>query len=224
MIKNILKKLLPFIFSKYIKFVYHTNKWVIVNDVKVKELWSENKTFIWMHWHGQSLMLPNNWSHNSQKLNALVSLHGDGELIAQTLNNLGINLIRGAGNPDKLGLKEKGGTAALRAMLKVLKNGQSVAFTADQPPGPGRIAGKGSIALAKLSGCPIVPVAATTSRRFEFDSWDNFTLNYPFGRGSLVFGDPIYVDKNSSEKEIENKRLSLQENLNMVTTQAKELV
>ena len=191
MIKNILKKLLPFIFSKYIKFVYQTNKWTRVNDVKIKKLWSENKTFIWMHWHGQSLMLPNNWSHNSQKLNALVSLHGDGELIAKTLNNLGINLIRGAGNPDKLGLKEKGGSAALRAMLKVLKNGQSVAFTADQHPGPGKIAGKGSIVLAKLSGCPIIPVAATTSRRFEFDSWDNFTLNYPFGRGSLVFGDPI---------------------------------
>ena len=224
MIKNILKKLLPFLFSKYIKFVYQTNKWTRVNDSKVKELWSENKTFIWMHWHGQSLMLPNNWSHNSQKLNALVSRHGDGELIAKTLNNLGINLIRGAGNPDKLGLKEKGGTLALRAMLKVLKSGQSVCFTADQPPGPGKIAGKGSIILAKLSGCPIIPVAATTSRRFEFDSWDNFTLNYPFGRGSLVFGDPIYVDKNSSEEEIENKRLSLQENLNMVTTQAKELV
>ena len=79
MIKNILKKLLPFIFSKYIKFVYQTNKWTRVNDVKIKKLWSENKTFIWMHWHGQSLMLPNNWAHNSQKLNALVSLHGDGE-------------------------------------------------------------------------------------------------------------------------------------------------
>ena len=38
-----------------------------------------------MHWHGQSLMLPNNWAHNSQKLNALVSLHGDGELIAHCL-------------------------------------------------------------------------------------------------------------------------------------------
>ena len=165
MIKNILKKLLPFIFSKYIKFVYHTNKWTIVNDVKVKELWSENKTFIWMHWHGQSLMLPNNWSHNSQKLNALVSLHGDGELIAKTLNNLGINLIRGAGNPDKLGLKEKGGTAALRAMLKVLKNGQSVAFTADQPPGPGRIAGKGSIVLAKLSGLSYCPCCSNDIKK-----------------------------------------------------------
>ena len=40
----------------------------------------------------------------------------------------------------------------------------------------------------------------------------------------MVFGDPIYVDKNSSEEEIENKRLSLQENLNMITTKAKELV
>ena len=224
MIKNILKKLLPFIFSKYVRFVYLTNKWTRVNDSKVKEFWSENKTFIWMHWHGQSLMLPNSWSHNSQKLNALVSRHGDGELIAKTLNNLGINLIRGAGNPDKLGIKEKGGTLAVRAMLKVLKSGQSVSFTADQPPGPGKIAGKGSIILAKLSGCPIIPVAATTSRRFEFDSWDNFTLNYPFGSGSLVFGDPIYVDKNSSEEDIENKRLLLQESLNIVTTKAQELV
>jgi hypothetical protein len=42
--------------------------------------------------------------------------------------------------------------------------------------------------------------------------------------GSLVFGDPIYVDKNSSEEEMKNKRLLLQESLNMVTTQAKELV
>ena len=109
MIKNILKKLLPFIFSKYIKFVYKTNKWTRLNDGKVKELWSENKTFIWIHWHGQSLMLPNHWSHSSQKLNALVSRHGDGDLIAKTLDNLGIELIRGAGNPDKLGLKEKGG-------------------------------------------------------------------------------------------------------------------
>jgi len=223
-IKNILKRLLPFFFSKYIKFVYKTNKWTRVNDSKVKELWVENKTFIWMHWHGQSLMLPNSWSHNSQKLNALVSRHGDGELIAKTLNNLGIDLIRGAGNPDKLGIKEKGGTVALRSMLKVLKNGQSVAFTADQPPGPGKIAGKGSIILAKLSGCPIIPVAATTSRRSEFNSWDNFTLNHPFGLGALVFGDPIYVDKNSSEDDIENKRLLLQESLNLVTNQAKELV
>ncbi|MED5484656.1 MAG: lysophospholipid acyltransferase family protein [Pseudomonadota bacterium] len=224
MIKNILKKLLPFIFSKYIKFVYKTNKWTRLNDGKVKELWSENKTFIWIHWHGQSLMLPNHWSHSSQKLNALVSRHGDGDLIAKTLDNLGIELIRGAGNPDKLGLKEKGGTVALRAMLKVLRNEQSVAFTADQPPGPGKIAGKGSIILAKLSGCPIIPVAATTSKRFEFDNWDNFTLNYPFGSGSIVFGDPIYVDKNSTDQDIENKRLILQESLNAITTKAKELL
>ena len=224
MIKNTLKKLLPLIFSKYIIFVHKTNKWTSVNDKKVKEFWSDNKTFIWIHWHGQSLMLPNHWPQRSQKLNALVSRHGDGELIAKTLGNLGIKLIRGAGNPDKLGVKEKGGTVALREMIKVLRNKQSVAFTADQPPGPGKIAGKGSIILAKLSGCPIIPVAATTSKRFEFDNWDNFTLNYPFGSGSIVFGDPIYVDKNSTDQDIENKRLILQESLNAITNKAKELL
>ena len=125
---------------------------------------------------------------------------------------------------ERWGVKEKGGTVALRAMLKVLRNEQSVAFTADQPPGPGKIAGKGSIILAKLSGCPIIPVAATTSKRFEFDNWDNFTLNYPFGSGSIVFGDPIYVDKNSTDQDIENKRLILQESLNAITNKAKELL
>ena len=46
-----------------------------------------------------------------------------GSCLVSKLNNLGINLIRGAWNPDKLGIKEKGGTLALRAMLKVLKSG-----------------------------------------------------------------------------------------------------
>ena len=67
-------------------------------------------------------------------------------------------------------------------------------------------------------------MAATTSKRFEFDNWDNFTLNYPFGSGSIVFGDPIYVDKNSTDQDIENKRLILQESLNAITTKAKELL
>ena len=70
-------------------------------------------------------MLPNSWNDQDQKLYALVSLHGDGEIIANTLSNLGLKLVRGAGNQNKLGLKEKGGTKALRSMIKILKKSKS---------------------------------------------------------------------------------------------------
>ena len=222
--KKIVNILLPYIFSKFIKFVYYTNKWKILNDTKVQRFWSNDNPFIWIHWHGQSLMLPNNWRHDLQKLNALVSKHDDGEIIARTLSYLNVGLIRGAGNQSKLGKKEKGGSTALRLMLRVLKKGQSVAFTADQPPGPGKQAGKGSLILAKLSGFPIVPVAAITSRKIEFDNWDNFTINLPFGRGCVVFGEPIYIKKDSSEEDIENMRILLQESLNKIHIVAKETV
>ena len=224
LIKGIFNKVLPYFFSNYIKFVYATNKWTQINPDITKNFWIEKKPFIWMHWHGQSLMLPNSWSHSKQVLNALVSRHGDGELIANTLNNLNINLIRGAGNPDKLGLKEKGGTAALRTMARVLKNGESVSFTADQPPGPGRVAGKGSIILAKISGCPIIPVAACTSKKYEFNNWDKFTVNYPFGRGVIIWGNPIYIKRNASEDDIEKSRVLLEDSLNKITIEAKEFI
>ena len=66
-------------------------------------------------------VLPNNWSHNSQKLNALDSSWS--KLIAKTLNNLGINLIRGAGIRQAW-VKRKRWHGCPKSNAKVLKNGQ----------------------------------------------------------------------------------------------------
>tara|TARA_B100001245_G_C22887419_1_gene427046 strand:+ start:171 stop:860 length:690 start_codon:yes stop_codon:yes gene_type:complete len=211
-------------FSIFIRLAHSTNRWEHFNYELPKKYWLNNKPFIWIHWHGQSLMLPRSWDHSSQKLFALVSKHGDGELIANTLSRLQVKLIRGAGNLDKLGIKEKGGKAALRSMIKILEDGSSVSFTADQPPGPGRLAGNGAIILAKLSGCPIVPVAATTSNRYEFTSWDKFTMHLPFGKGAVIWGDPIFVSKNATKEEVENKRNLLEDSLNELTIKANKVV
>ena len=213
-----------FIFFIFLKFVHITNKWKHLNQNVPEEFWNKEKPFIWVHWHGQSLMLPKLWNYEKQDLFALVSRHGDGNFIASVLSNFGVKLIRGAGNPKKLGIKEKGGAMALRGMLKVLESGHSVSLTADQPPGPGKISGLGVIALAKMSGVPIIPVAASTSRRFEFNNWDNFTINLPFGRGLVVWGEPILVNYDASSEEMEKKRKSLEEKLIKVHKVAKEEV
>ena len=85
-------------FSIFIRLAHSTNRWEHFNYELPKKYWLNNKPFIWIHWHGQSLMLPRSWDHSSQKLFALVSKHGDGELIANTLSRLQVKLIRGAGN------------------------------------------------------------------------------------------------------------------------------
>ena len=213
-----------FIFFIFLKFVHITNKWKHLNQNIPEEFWNKEKPFIWVHWHGQSLMLPKLWNYEKQDLFALVSRHGDGNFIASVLSNFGVRLIRGAGNPKKLGIKEKGGAMALRGMLKVLESGHSVSLTADQPPGPGKISGLGVIALAKMSGVPIIPVAASTSRRLEFNNWDNFTINLPFGRGLVVWGEPILVNYDASSEEMEKKRKSLEEKLIKAHKEAKEEV
>ncbi|WP_368734424.1 DUF374 domain-containing protein, partial [Enterobacter cloacae] len=54
--------------------------------------------------------------------------------------------------------KAKGGAEGLRAMLKALKQGEIVAFSADVPK-ISRRADDGIVTLARLSGRPIVPTA-----------------------------------------------------------------
>jgi len=211
--KIIFLKPLSFLFFIFLRFVRLTNRWEHHNEGVPKYFWKKKKPFIWVHWHGQSLMLPGFWNYKEQELFALVSRHGDGNFISSVLSNFGIKLIRGAGNPKKLGIKEKGGAMALRSMLKVLKSNASVSLTADQPPGPGKVSGLGVIMLAKMSGIPIVPVAAATSRRYEFDNWDKFTINLPFGRGCVVWGDPISIKRNASKKEMEEARKILGDQL-----------
>jgi len=51
----------------------------------------------------------------------------------------------------------------------------------------------GVIALARLSGAPIVPVAVGASRQWRLGSWDEFRIPKPFARCVVRFGEPIRV-------------------------------
>ena len=81
---------MSFIFFVFLKFVHITNKWKHLNQNIPEEFWDKEEPFIWVHWHGQSLMLPKSWNYKRQDLFALVSRHGDGNFIASVLSNFGI--------------------------------------------------------------------------------------------------------------------------------------
>jgi 1-acyl-sn-glycerol-3-phosphate acyltransferase len=80
-----------------------------------------------------------------------------------------------------------GGTAAIRASLRMLKEGRVVGIF---PEGGRNVTGTneekaGAAFLAAASGVPVVPAAIVGTRRLR-----------PFGRITVIFGDPLRVVRN----------------------------
>ena len=82
----------------------------------------------------------------------------------------------------------------------------------------------GILTLARFSGRPIVPVAVVTSRHLRFNSWDRACLGLPFGRGAVVFGEPISVPREVEPDEFEAIRQRLEAEMNRVHDRAYTLV
>ena len=82
----------------------------------------------------------------------------------------------------------------------------------------------GIIALARLSGAPIVPITFGVSRRAVANSWDRFVIALPFGRGVYVWGPPLHVAADADESARERARIILEERLNALTAEADRMV
>ena len=69
----------------------------------------------------------------------------------------------------------------------------------------------------------VFTTAATTRARIQLNNWDKFTINLPFSRGALVWGEPIYVPRDATPEELEAARLSVENGLNAVALEAEEI-
>ena len=105
-------------------------------------------------------------------------------------------------------------------MLKSLKSGECVGITPDGPHGPLQQASDGIIAVARLSGCPIIPAAWSARRHRRLRSWDRFRIAMPFTSGIFLWGQPIFVAKDSDAAALEQSRLMVEGALNALTQQA----
>lgn len=171
-------------------------------------------------WHGQTMMIP---AYRSQAIpySSIVARHSDAEIVAGVLERFGITLIRGAGSGGRA--RDRGGLHALREAARALAAGSSVSFTADVPPGEPRKVSPGVIMLARLSGCPVVPLAIASSRYIALDTWSRMTINMPLSRIGISIGEPVLVPRDADESEQERLRLEVETRLNVATKRAYEL-
>ena len=152
--------LLPALGYAAIRGLRKTLRLRTVHAERVESLWGAGKNVIIAFWHGRQVMMP--WVYTRRRMagsriQVLVSEHRDGELIARILQWFRFGTVRGS--------TTRGGTRALRQMVRAGRSGQDLAVTPDGPRGPRCVAQRGVIQLAKLTGLPIAPVTFAASKK-----------------------------------------------------------
>jgi hypothetical protein len=205
----------------YLKLVRGTGRFVF-EPADWRERMPPHFPAIIAMWHGQHFMIPF-FRRPEDPMAVMISRHGDGEINAAAVERFGLIPVRGSGahRPDQV--RKRGGAEALRGLLSLLREGTSVGMTADVPK-VSRVAGRGIVTLAQLSGRPIIPVAVVTRPALHLASWDRTSVGLPFARGAMVIGDPVYVPRDTDAVGVEAARLRVQEGLDAVHARAYALV
>ncbi|MBD0270816.1 MAG: lysophospholipid acyltransferase family protein [Acetobacteraceae bacterium] len=184
----------------YLSAVYRTTRWTLVGEEHVRAALlrpegGRTRAAIAAFWHENLPMMPMLWLSARRRVpemapmrgHVLVSRHRDGRFIGAVVGRFRLELVHAS--------TSRGGAAGLRAMLRVLAGGDMVVITPDGPRGPRRVAAPGVAQLAALSGLPVLPCAARSTRQRVLGSGDRMRLPLPFGRGVLVCGAPVAVER-----------------------------
>ncbi|WP_350333090.1 lysophospholipid acyltransferase family protein [Coralliovum pocilloporae] len=220
-----LQVFLGHVFSSYLRFVKATSRRV-TDRQDTRAYIFDNLPFITTFWHGEHFVTPFELQ-DGVDVTVMISKSGDGEINTVAVQDLGFGVVRGSGANDRQTgerVLKRGGITGLKNLLSLVrKPNQVVAMTGDVPKGPAKQAGMGLVTLARLSGRPIIPLGAATSRFIRLKTWDSMVINLPFSRLGICWGEPIHIPRNLTEDEQEHWRRVVEDELNRVTRKAYEL-
>jgi lysophospholipid acyltransferase (LPLAT)-like uncharacterized protein len=213
--KSIRRKIAGFFSGTIISHLLHAVIWLLRRTMRVTYIGSgimpsfaaKGEGFIGVFWHSRLLMLP--FIYPGSRIHILISSHRDGEIIANVMKRFGFGLVRGSSS--------KGGMAALREMIALLKQGSDLGITPDGPKGPPEVVKGGVAQLAKVSNKAVIPISYSASCAARFTSWDRFLFPLPFSRMVFVVGEPLYYCEG---EELEAFRLRVETALLEVTARA----
>lgn len=179
----------------------------VIGEARVRSIMASRR-FILAFWHSRILLV--SYMHKGWHSAIMASRSSDGEIIARVVARQGHECVRGSTG--------KGGLRALARLIKSLKaQDRPGGMIPDGPQGPRYRVQKGIITLAQKTGYPIIPVGYSARKIKVFNSWDRFVLPYPFTRCRLVYGEPVTVPLKADKLTLENRRLTLEQELRRLT-------
>ncbi len=198
--------LIPFLGAMFIKALHAT--------IRKRHVRSENivgtPQYILVFWHMHILSAFFCLWRNP--MTVMLSRSKDGELIARAVRWFRAESVRGSST--------RGGSTALRAIIRSARDGSNLAFTPDGPKGPPRVAKDGAIYAAQVTGLPIVPMAVAGKKKL-LHSWDRTMIPLPFSKLTYVYGAPMIVPRDG---DVEEWRKRLEDVMNALVDEAESLV
>jgi lysophospholipid acyltransferase (LPLAT)-like uncharacterized protein len=123
------------------------------------------------------------------------------------------------------GSSSKGAVRGLIELLKVLRKGAGLIMTPDGPRGPIYHIEPGGIYLAQKTGAPLIPMALVFDKKWiSQKSWDLFVIPKPFTRSVIYFGEPVWIDPELSEEQLEQAKEKLQTALHQANQHGEEVL
>jgi hypothetical protein len=133
--------------------------WTLHATLRVKHVDTHNientPHYILSFWHGHLLLMLH--SRFRRPIAVMSSKSRDGEYIARVFDWYDVECVRGSSS--------RGGSSALRTLIRLAREGKNIVFTPDGPRGPYRVAKDGVIGAARATGLPILPVAFAAKKK-----------------------------------------------------------
>jgi lysophospholipid acyltransferase (LPLAT)-like uncharacterized protein len=180
--------------------LFATCRWETAGEENYLPYWNAGKAVVFNLWHGR--LLPCTFRHRGHGVATLISQHRDGEYIARIVERWGFHVVRGSSS--------RGGTEALRGLMRAARQGKSLAITPDGPRGPREKMKPGPLIIAQRLGIPIIPVLGSASRAWYFGGWDRFLVPKPFSTVRVLYEKPMWVPPEADEAGLEAFGLELE--------------
>ncbi|MDB5438675.1 MAG: hypothetical protein JWM33_1102 [Caulobacteraceae bacterium] len=207
----------------YLKLCFLTLRWRREGMEIAQGVWDQEGGAIVCVWHQGVPMGPLAWPKGEarQELRILISKSADGEFITQTMARLGHGSVRGSSaKKSKAGSKNKAGELAFREMVAWVKSGGAIAVTPDGPRGPARVMAPGVLALARMTGAPVLLAGLACKPCIRLKTWDRTIIPLPFARAALTYAGPVHAGR---DDDLEALALDWALRLTTVTERAEAL-
>jgi lysophospholipid acyltransferase (LPLAT)-like uncharacterized protein len=142
----------------------------------------------------------------SRHVTMMISQSRDGEYAARVASWLGFKNVRGSSS--------RGGSRAMKKLVRKVSQGETGGMLADGPLGPARIAKMGSVLIARDAGVPLVPVLWGSDRCWVFNSWDRYMVPKPLAKVAIFYAEPIRIPLSAAGDELEKYRRLFEDHLN----------
>jgi lysophospholipid acyltransferase (LPLAT)-like uncharacterized protein len=145
------RRIVAFLSAAFVRVLYATLRVRHVDSENIERL----PQYVLAFWHEHLVMMLH--SRYRTPIRVMVSRSRDGEYIASAFSHYNVDVARGS--------TTRGGTAALRDLIRAARTGSNIVFTPDGPKGPRRIAKEGIVLAAQATGLPIIPIAFSAKKK-----------------------------------------------------------